>query len=859
MTPIRHRPLMGDSFARGFDIFRLQATLQARSIALMLKILGAIGMLGVGVWVWLTVPDFVLLGAARYVGAYVVTGLVGVDLDAIPVLTDSGWQSWPSARILRDPWHVGAWNLAVEATLHAVAVFLLLSGPLAYALYLLAKRRGHTATADLLARGQRVVEARELGRLVRRGAAVSKFTIGAVPMPEAVLNRAFVALGTPGTGKSVLIKRWLREVRARGDMAIVFDKVGDFTAEFFDARRGDVLLNPLDARSPPWSPWAEMRSIADAYRIARALIPSTQGDNNFFHTAAQDLFATLLTRIWRMRNRSLMALLEAALIWDRESKATLLEGTSAAKHYQGDHRSGHDVDATMSVYTQALRFLSTRSGGPDDFSVRDFITDAVTAMETRPDAARAALAARFDAEYAELLQARNLLAVGDLARAARLVQRVSLVFPLLPDGMAAPAEGAGFTVWWDANRAEIEAHWRAQDAARDDVLAGREARRREAAARLRARGAPWLFIASDQRQLAAVRPVLSLWLDAVADTILSLPPNPQRRIWLMLDELQALQELPSLQPLLTEGRKYGACVVAGVQNMGQLRQNYGPDRAEVLMSLFNTKTFFRLPEPRTAKWCEDAIGSAVVERIGESIRYGTSETMDGAQLSPHRSTEPIVMAGDIARQPDLHCYLTLPGNWPVGRIQLAFDKRRDAPPPIAAALTPRPPEQTIFHALDRKGWQPIPEGDDPLGAGDIARTLKGSTLPDPAPAEKTSPAMRAKDAAGAAPAAKSAQPARPSRAADTTPNAAGKPDPATATTPEAPRAAAPVSDAAPMDRPTASSHPGMARPPVGDLGRRATPSAPRPQTPPNAATAETPDLFGDGAAAPSSRRPDSKL
>ncbi len=234
------------------------------------------------------------------------------------------------------------------------------------------------------------------------------------------------------------MKRMLREVRRRGDIAIVFDKVGDFTAEFHDESRGDVLLNPLDARSPDWSPWAEMRDIADAYRMAKSLIPSVEGANNFFHSGAQDLFATLLTRIWRMPDRSLLGLLTCALVMDRKDKAKLLARTAAAKHYEGDHRSGQDVDATMSVYTQALRFLPQTAGGAQDFSIRDFIADAVTRREQAPEAALTAIRARFRAEIAELQKARSLLASGELRAAFRLIARVTIAYPLLPDGMVAP-------------------------------------------------------------------------------------------------------------------------------------------------------------------------------------------------------------------------------------------------------------------------------------------------------------------------------------------------------------------------------------------------------------------------------------
>ncbi|MEO0761070.1 MAG: type IV secretion system DNA-binding domain-containing protein, partial [Pseudomonadota bacterium] len=153
------------------------------------------------------------------------------------------------------------------------------------------------------------------------------------------------------------------------------------------------------------------------------------------------------------------------------------------------------------------------------------------------------------------------------------------------------------------------------------------------------------------------------------------------------------------------------------------------DTAETVLSLFNTKAFFRMPEPETAAWVERSIGNAVIEHVHEGMRYATSSTMDGAQISMSRTTEPIVMAGDIMRQPDLHLYLMLPGDWPVGRIQLALDQRRDTPPPRAPALLRRAQDQTIFHALEAAGWSPVvpsADMDDPATLSHLARATVAS-------------------------------------------------------------------------------------------------------------------------------------
>ncbi|EQD71726.1 hypothetical protein B1A_05655, partial [mine drainage metagenome] len=52
-------------------------------------------------------------------------------------------------------------------------------------------------------------------------------------------------LGATGTGKSTVIPR----TPARGDRAALTDPDGGYLARFYDPARGDVILNPFDARS----------------------------------------------------------------------------------------------------------------------------------------------------------------------------------------------------------------------------------------------------------------------------------------------------------------------------------------------------------------------------------------------------------------------------------------------------------------------------------------------------------------------------------------------------------------------------------------------------------------------------------
>ena len=96
-------------------------------------------------------------------------------------------------------------------------------------------------------------------------------------------------------GKSAIIRQILRQLEDRGDTAIVYDPALEYTPQFFTPERGDVILNPLDARSPYWSPGDELRHDAEALTLATSLFPDRQNENPFFTEGPRRIFAHLLT------------------------------------------------------------------------------------------------------------------------------------------------------------------------------------------------------------------------------------------------------------------------------------------------------------------------------------------------------------------------------------------------------------------------------------------------------------------------------------------------------------------------------------------------------------------------------------
>ena len=102
-------------------------------------------------------------------------------------------------------------------------------------------------------------------------------------------------MGDTGVGKTQLIMQCLRQIRGRGDSAIIYDPACEYIQRFYDAQRGDIVLNPLDARCPYWGPAQEMESNAEADAIAASLYqPKTDKVDEFFHETPAQIFAHLL-------------------------------------------------------------------------------------------------------------------------------------------------------------------------------------------------------------------------------------------------------------------------------------------------------------------------------------------------------------------------------------------------------------------------------------------------------------------------------------------------------------------------------------------------------------------------------------
>lgn len=149
-----------------------------------------------------------------------------------------------------------------------------------------------------------------------------------------------------------------------------------------------------------------------------------------------------------------------------------------------------------------------------------------------------------------------------------------------------------------------------------------------------------------------------MWLDLLIARLLSM--GEQRNlpnVWMILDELAALQNLPQLKVAITENRKAGLSIVVGFHGRSQLEGIYGRD-ADTIFSMPKTKILLRTSESDGADWASRLIGTVEVERVRETrpahefFNHGR-----GHSYSVERREERLVLYSQIQSLPDLHGYL----------------------------------------------------------------------------------------------------------------------------------------------------------------------------------------------------------
>jgi type IV conjugative transfer system coupling protein TraD len=203
----------------------------------------------------------------------------------------------------------------------------------------------------------------------------------------------------------------------------------------------------------------------------------------------------------------------------------------------------------------------------------------------------------------------------------------------------------------------------------------------------------WLFLSTREDMLITMRPLITAWLDTALRSVMTLPPDRNRLIWNVIDELASLNKISSLKEVATRARKYGLASVLGYQNIAQVREIYGDNDAQTIVSSCQNMLTLRVPDFQTAEYIAINLGSQEIHERDENISYGADSTRDGVTITTRREDRQLVLPSQVQGLPDLTGYMRLAGRNDVMRVQFNFKNY----PQLAEPLIEK---EVISYALD---------------------------------------------------------------------------------------------------------------------------------------------------------------
>ncbi|WP_087863448.1 type IV secretion system DNA-binding domain-containing protein [Comamonas thiooxydans] len=185
----------------------------------------------------------------------------------------------------------------------------------------------------------------------------------------------------------------------------------------------------------------------------------------------------------------------------------------------------------------------------------------------------------------------------------------------------------------------------------------------------------FLFLTYRDDQLDSLRNMISCALDVAARTILALPANRHRRVWLIIDEFASIGKVQSIEAVATKSRKMGGCLLIGLQSVSQLKDRYGEHGAQTILSCLSSWLVLRCSDADTSEYVSKYIGDTEVSRMtrGES----SSDTGGSDSLNEQIQTQRAVMPVELQALPNLQGFFKLAGNYPIASVKLGFPRNRD--------------------------------------------------------------------------------------------------------------------------------------------------------------------------------------
>ncbi len=197
-------------------------------------------------------------------------------------------------------------------------------------------------------------------------------TLAGVTVPFADEFKHFKIMGVTGSGKSTALRGLVHAALYRGDRAVIADPDGGYLSRLYDPKRGDVILNPFDARSAKWNLFGELRNTYDIDQLARAMIPDRANADAQWTSYARTFFSAVTRQAKAAGIDDVGELYRLLTSGSREELKLLVASTPAAPFLEdGSEKMFGGVRSTTADAVRGLDYIRECKGR--DFSVREWI------------------------------------------------------------------------------------------------------------------------------------------------------------------------------------------------------------------------------------------------------------------------------------------------------------------------------------------------------------------------------------------------------------------------------------------------------------------------------------------------------
>lgn len=192
-----------------------------------------------------------------------------------------------------------------------------------------------------------------------------------LPLIKGSETKHILICGATGTGKTNALRQLMKQIRCRGDRAIIVDTTGDFVAKFFREEK-DILFNPYDARTERWHPWCECSKDYDYEHLVNSLIPKNDNHyDDFFPEAGRAVILASLMKYKKEGETDIEKLVRNLLRKSINEIYEELKQTDARIYV--DPKGEKTTVSIRATIANCIRHFSVLRNTSSPFSIRDWV------------------------------------------------------------------------------------------------------------------------------------------------------------------------------------------------------------------------------------------------------------------------------------------------------------------------------------------------------------------------------------------------------------------------------------------------------------------------------------------------------